>query len=292
MVPRVLGRVEEQWKQGARVWPQVQTRPIDISFTLGTRSLIYLTMPTWYGVSLLPSRAAKIAAFKDPATRAKLVAEATPNPDDPFQRAVRRDFGDTTVRQVKDARNKAYEGRTLTDVARERGQGVPEAMIDLALSEDLYTWFGRIHVGHRNDAAVGEMLAHPYVHIGAGDGGAHIGAFATYGDTGYLFSNFVRRHHALRIEDAVKKITSDPAAIWGLGQRGLLREGYAADVVVFDPETIDRGPEIAVNDLPSGGMRWTRPAVGIDSVVVGGAVAYTAAGGYTEARRGEIVSRR
>jgi N-acyl-D-aspartate/D-glutamate deacylase len=294
MVPRVLGRVEEQWKQGARVWPQVQTRPIDISFTLGTRSLLYLTMPTWYGVSLLPSvkRAAKIAAFKDPTTRAKLVAEATPNPDDPFQRAVRRDFGDTVVRQVTDAHNKPYEGRTLAEVARERGQSVPDAMIDLALSEDLHTWFGRIHIGHRDAAAVGQMLAHPYVHIGAGDGGAHIGAFATYGDTGYLFSSFVRKQRALRLEEAVKKITSDPCAIWGLGQRGLLREGYAADVVVFDPDTIDRGPELAVHDLPSGGMRWTRPAIGIDSVVVGGAIAYTASAGYTDARKGEIVSKR
>jgi N-acyl-D-aspartate/D-glutamate deacylase len=290
MVPRVLGRVEEQWKQGARVWPQVQTRPIDISFTLGTRSLIYLAMPSWYAVSLLPSRDAKIAAFKDPATRAKLVAEASPNPNLPS--ALRRDFGDTTVRQVADARNKSYEGRSLADVAAERGTSVPEAMIDLALSEDLHTWFGRIHVGHRKNDEVGQMLAHPYVHIGAGDGGAHIGAFATYGDTGYLFSNFVRKHKALRLEEAVKKLTSDPVAIWGLGQRGLLRAGYAADVVVFDADKIDRGPETAVNDLPSGGMRWTRPAVGVDTVAVGGAVAYTASGGYTDARKGEIVSRR
>jgi N-acyl-D-amino-acid deacylase len=291
MVPRVLGRVEEQWKQGARVWPQVQTRPIDISFTLGTRSLIYLSMPTWYGVSLLPNRAAKIAAFEDPATRAKLVREATPDPNDAFQRVVRRDFGDTTVRQVHDPRNKGLEGKTLSEVARERGSNVAETMIDLALSEDLYTWFARLNVGHRKDDEVGAMLAHPHVHIGAGDGGAHIGAFATYGDTSYLFSRFVRKTRALRLEDAVKKLTFDPCSIWGLGQRGLLKAGYAADVVVFDPETIDRGPETAVNDLPSGGMRWTRPALGVDAVVIGGALAYSAAGGYTDARRGEIVSR-
>jgi N-acyl-D-aspartate/D-glutamate deacylase len=290
MVPRVLGRVEEQWKQGARVWPQVQTRPIDISFTLGTRSLIYLAMPTWYGVSLLPSRAAKIAAFKDPATRAKLVAEATPNPALP--QLLRRDFGDTIVRQVQDARNKHLEGKTLNEVAKEHGTSVTDAMIDLALSEDLHTWFGRMHVGHRQDDAVGEMLANPYVHVGAGDGGAHIGAFATYGDTGYLFSRFVRKTRALRLEEAVKKITSDPCAIWGLGQRGLLRPGFAADVTVFDADTIDRGPEVAAHDLPSGGMRWVRPAVGVDTVVVGGAVAYSAEGGYTDVRRGEIVSRR
>ncbi len=291
MVPRVLARVEEQWKQGARVWPQVQTRPIDISFTLGTRSLLYLTMPSWYGVSQLPNRAAKIAAFKDPATRARLIAEASPNPDDPFQRAVPRSFAEAIVRQTHDPRNKGYEGRTLGEVARERGTSVPDAMIDVALSEDLHTWYARINVGHRNDAEVGEMLAHPYVHIGAGDGGAHIGAFATYGDTGYLFSRFVRKTKSLRLEEAVKKITFDPCSIWGLGQRGLLRPGYKADVVVFDADTIDRGPEVAVHDLPSGGMRWVRPAVGIDTVIVGGAVGYTAAGGYTDARRGEIVSR-
>jgi N-acyl-D-aspartate/D-glutamate deacylase len=291
MVPRVLGRVEEQWRQGARVWPQVQTRPIDISFTLATRSLIYLALPTWYGVSLLPGRAAKIAAYRDPATRAKLVAEATPNPDDPLQRTLRRDFGDAIVRQVREPRNRGYEGRTLAEVAKERGQSVPDAMIDLALDEDLHTWFARLHVGHRVDAEVGAMLAHPYVHVGAGDGGAHIGAFATYGDTGYLFSRFVRKTRALRLEEAVKKLSFDPCSIWGLGQRGLLRPGYAADVAVFDADTIDRGPEVAVNDLPSGGMRWTRAAVGVDAVIVGGAVAWSAAGGYTDARRGEIVSK-
>ncbi len=202
-----------------------------------------------------------------------------------------RDFSTTAVRRVADPRNKCYEGRTLGEIAKERGCSVPDAMLDLALSEDLQTWFARINVGHRQDAAVGEMLAHPYVHIGAGDGGAHIGAFATYGDTGYLFSRFVRKTHAFSLEAAVKKITADPCAIWGLGQRGMLRPGYAADVVVFDGDTIDRGPETPVNDLPGGGMRWTRPAVGIDAVVVGGAVAYTAGGGYTDARRGEIVSK-
>ncbi len=290
MVPRVLGRVEEQWARGARVWPQVQTRPIDISFNLAQRSLLYLTMPTWYGVSQLPSRVAKIAAFRDPATRAKLVAEASPDPSQPITRVLGRDFSDTTVRQVADPRNKACEGRTLGELARERGCSVADAMIDLALSEDLHTWFARISLGHRQEAAVGEMLAHPYVHVGAGDGGAHIGAFATYGDTGYLFSRFVRKTRSLTLEAALKKITFDPCSIWGLGQRGLLRPGYAADVVVFDPETIDRGPEEMVQDLPGGGSRWVRRAVGIDAVLVGGAIAYTAGGGYTDTRRGEIVS--
>ena len=103
------------------------------------------------------------------------------------------------------------------------------------------------------------------MHVGASDGGAHVGSFATYGDTGYLFSRFVRSR-ALTLEGAVKKVTSDPCSIWGLPDRGLLKEGFAADVVVFDPATIDRGPEIASDDFPGGGTRWIRRSVGVDAV--------------------------
>jgi N-acyl-D-aspartate/D-glutamate deacylase len=117
-----------------------------------------------------------------------------------------------------------------------------------------------------------------------------VASFATYGDTGYLFSRFVRETKALRLEDAVKKVTFDPCSIWGLSGRGLLRPGQAADVVVFDPAAIDRGPELEARDLPGAGIRWVRHAVGVEHVVVNGAVAYDAAGGYTDARSGSIVS--
>jgi N-acyl-D-aspartate/D-glutamate deacylase len=132
------------------------------------------------------------------------------------------------------------------------------------------------------------MLAHPLVHVGAGDGGAHVASFATYGDTGYLISRFVRETRALRIEDAVRKISFDPCSIWGLGGRGLLRPDYAADVVVFDPGTIDRGPEVEARDLPGDGIRWVRHARGVHSVLVNGAVAWSAAGGYSDSRSGAI----
>jgi N-acyl-D-aspartate/D-glutamate deacylase len=100
----------------------------------------------------------------------------------------------------------------------------------------------------------------------------------------------VRETKALRLEDAVKKLTFDPCSIWGLAGRGLLRPGYAADVTVFDPAAIDRGPELEARDLPGDGIRWVRHAVGVDSVVVNGALAYSSAGGYTDARSGTIIS--
>ena len=118
-------------------------------------------------------------------------------------------------------------------------------MIDLSLAEDLGSTSSRRASGTRTRRAIGPILANDLVHVGASDGGAHIQSFATYGDTGYLFSEFVRKGGHLSLEHAVKKITGDTAQIWGLPNRGLLRPGMAADVVIFDPETIGRGDEAA-----------------------------------------------
>ena len=109
-------------------------------------------------------------------------------------------------------------------------------------------------------------LRSPSAFLGS-DAGAHIQSFATYGDTGYLFSEFVRRGGHLTLEQAVKKITGDTAQIWNLPNRGLLRPGQAADVCVFDPDTIARGDEVPAHDMPGGGMRYVRDARGIDATI-------------------------
>ena len=130
------------------------------------------------------------------------------------------------------------------------------------------------------------------MHIGASDAGAHVGSFATFGDTGYLISQFVRGTGSLTLEQAVKKITSDTCAIWGLRDRGALREGYAADVVVFDPETIGRGPEVASDDFPGGGTRWIRRSIGVDTVIINGTVTWTQADGYVSGARAGMIATR
>ncbi len=180
-------------------------------------------------------------------------------------------------------------GKTLAEIAELRNTDPINTMIDLSLEENLQAHFLSADMGHNDDVKVGALLADPLVHIGASDGGAHILSFATYGDTGYLFSRFVRDTKALGLEAAVKKITLDTASIWGLGERGLLREGYAADITLFDPDTIDRGPEYYVQDVPGDGSRYVRDAVGVDTVIIGGAVAYSKADGYTDARPGQVL---
>jgi N-acyl-D-aspartate/D-glutamate deacylase len=276
--PRQLARVAEQFARGARVWPQMKTRPIDISFSLLRPSLFFARLPTWMRTLRLPLDE-RMAALKDPATADRLVTDAGPD-------GGLRLMGDLIARGG-DAIPPEFAGRTLGEIAAERGEVPARTLITLSVEHGLDVAFLAANRGHDRTDRIGPMLADPLVHIGASDGGAHIASFATYGDTGFLFSEYVRKAGVLTLEQAVKKITSDTAAIWGLKDRGSLTEGYAADIVVFDADTIGRGEERPVFDMPGDGMRYVRDSVGIDTVVVNGEVAW-AKGDYTGSASGEI----
>ncbi|WP_225206427.1 N-acyl-D-amino-acid deacylase family protein [Novosphingobium huizhouense] len=279
-VNRVMARVDEQFARGARVWPQVQTRPIDISFSFAVPSLIFIRLPGWYNIMRFGSPEEIIAAFAGGESRERLIAEATPMMDL---------WSFLKLRQVASQANQQYVGKTLAEIGKLRGVTALEAMIDLSVEEKLDAHFMAESMGHNQDDQVGPLLRHPRVHIGASDGGAHILSFSTYGDTGYLFGHFVREAGMLSLEEAVKKITSDTAAIWGIPDRGLLAKGLVADIVVFDPAAIDRGAEVYVQDVPGEGSRYIRDAHGVDTVIVAGGVAWSAAEGYSADARGAIV---
>lgn len=278
-VALTMARVEEQFARGARVWPQMQTRPIDISFSMLYPSLFLARLPRWVRILRQPV-AKRLEALRDPETRAKMIEDVGPDGGAML-------FGRLVIRGG-DKAPADYVGRKLVDVAAERGQTPVEAMIDISLENDLDVAFLSAGGGHNDSDRIGPMLKHPLMHIGASDGGAHLASFATYGDTGYLFSEFVRKSGAMTLEEAVKKITADTADIWGLKERGRLKPGYAADIVVFDPDTIARGEERPAYDMPGAGMRYVRDSVGVDTVLVNGAIAY-ARGAYTDARSGAVV---
>lgn len=278
--PRAIARVEEQFARGARVWPQMQTRPIDISFSLLRPSLFFARLPRWVRVLRQPLEA-RLVSLTDPQTVERMLADLGPDGGE-------RMMGGLIVRGG-DGAPAGYIGRTLSDVARERGQAPGRALIDISLENGLDVAFLSAAQGHEASNRIGPMLAHPLMHIGASDGGAHIASFATYGDTGYLFSEFVRKSRALTLEQAVRKITAETADIWGLKDRGRLERGKAADVVVFDDAAIGRGEERPVFDMPGDGMRYVRDATGVDAVLVNGELAY-ACGRYADARSGVFCS--
>lgn len=278
-VPRVMARVAEQVARGARVWPQVQTRPIDISFSLDMASLYFVGLPMWYMILRLPHEQ-RLSLLQDEGTRQKMIDAAEPGGDT-------RRFAGLRIRHSRDA---SLVGRTLGELAAERGSTPATVMVEVSLAEDLDVHFISANMGHEDPARIGPLLASDLVHVGASDAGAHIQSFATYGDTGYLFSEFVRSGRHLSLEHAVRKITGDTAQIWGLADRGLLRPGLAADVVLFDPDTIGRGDEVRSHDMPGNGMRYVRSASGVDAVIVNGEIAWTASEGYSDARPGVVVN--
>ncbi len=277
-VPRTMARVEEQFARGARVWPQMQTRPIDISFSLLRPSLFFARLPRWVRILRQPLEK-RLESLRDPETVKRMVEDLGPDGGEMM-------MGRLVVRGG-DAAPAALVGRTLSSIAAERGEVPALALINVSLENGLDVAFLAASMGHQDTDRIGPMLNHPLMHIGASDGGAHISSFATYGDTGYLFSEFVRRSGQMSLEQAVRKITSETADIWGLKDRGRLAEGQAADIVIFDPDGIGRGEERPVFDMPGDGMRYIRSAHGIDTVLVNGEIAWRD-GAYTDARAGVV----
>jgi N-acyl-D-aspartate/D-glutamate deacylase len=287
LVTRALERVRLQTAFGARVVPQMQVRAIDIAFELMNPGSIMAALPNWWKMSAAGPEEIK-RQLNDPEIRKLRVQEAldyTPTGH------LDINFHEATVKRVNLPEHQALIGRKLKDIAAERGTTSIDVMIDIALAEDLDASFGMEGMGHNQADKIGGFLADKHISIGAGDGGAHLARFATYGDTGYLFSRYVRRSNGIPLEEAVRKLTSDIAKHWGLKDRGLIRVGYAADLVLFDETTIDRGPEYAEYDLPGGeGFRYMRRAEGVKKVWVNGQLTYDADTGYTGARAGEIAA--
>jgi len=279
-VTRVMARVDYQFSKGARVWPQVQTRPIDISFSFAVPSLLFIRFPTWYKIMRFGSHDEILATFSDPDKRNSLIAEAA---------ALEALWPRLILRQANSSANQALVGKSLGEIAQIRDCRPIDAMIDISIEENLDAHFLAGNMGHNDDERVAALLNHPRVHVGASDGGAHILSFSTYGDTGYLLGHFVRDTALVGLEAAVKKITSDTAAIWGFAERGQLQPGYIADIAIFDQNTIDRGAEYFTKDVPGDGCRYVRDSIGVDTVIVGGAVAWSAAAGYTDAQRGQVL---
>ena len=288
LVEQVLAHLDTVLPTGARVFPQVQPRGLDVNFRLCEWNFALYRRSGWSHILRMTERAEQLACYRDVETRRRLVATAYPD-DDPAGRA---QLDSAYVSAVADESFSSLVGRTLAELASERGCNAAEVMLDISIADGLETRFTKPPTSNQDRARLTQMIQHPSVLIGASDAGAHVRGFSTYGDTAVVFGDFVRNGHVLSVEHAVKRLTSDLAVAWNLPNRGLLRPGYAADLAVFDPATIARGPERDVADMPTGCARYVRGSVGVDATVVNGAVAWTRADGYAPTFAGEVASRR
>ncbi len=179
-------------------------------------------------------------------------------------------FESLEVHRCSREENKVYIGRSLADAARERKLAPMDLMLEIALSENLEVEFAwRTESDAWREGTLKASL-HPHMIIGTSDGGAHLGRDDGSGYSSYFLANWVREWGKWPMEEAIRQLTQRPAALLGIWDRGLLLPGYAADLFIFDPDTIGPGSKNFVHDFPNGEGRWTTQPEGIHATIVNG----------------------
>ena len=161
------------------------------------------------------------------------------------------------------------EQRAVAELAAAAGKDPLDFMLDLAVDENLDTVFSALLL-NADEAAVGRMLRHPSSLVSLSDAGAHLTFFNDAGFGLHLLGHWVRARGVLTLADAVWRLCGQPAELFGIKERGALKAGYHADLLLFDPATVDRSPKRRVFDLPGGNPRLTTSAVGVHGVWVNG----------------------
>jgi N-acyl-D-amino-acid deacylase len=263
---RSMGLLDETAAAGGRMFAQVHSRGINVVLSFKTQ-LPFDHLPAWKPFRALPL-AEQRERLRDPETRRRLITGAH---DTPERRALGTEARPFPYEWIFLFDAVAGPHRTVAEIARERGVDPAEAMIDLALERDLERFF--IHpVANEDQDAVLEMMRHPRAVVTFSDSGAHVSQIIDSSLQTHLLSHWVRAKQAFTLEQAVRMLTLVPATSWGFADRGLVREGFAADLIVFDPDTI--GPEMpeVVNDLPAGAQRLVQRARGVAATIVNGEV--------------------
>ncbi len=254
-----VGLHEQGLADGADVWPQVTPRPLTMQFTLA--DAYNLNVGKVFGALMEGDRDARIAAYGNPEWRTRAAADLDQAPMAPRWE---------TFEVSESDQFPELQGRRVSDLARERGVSPLDVMCELALTEDLTTRF-RAYIANDDVEAVAKLLTHDHVALGLSDAGAHVDQLCDAPLPTDLLGRWVRERQVMPLEQAVRKLTGEPADMFGFVNRGYLREGHAADVCVFDPQTVDPGPTRRVHDFPADGERLTaEEPIGVRHVLVNG----------------------
>jgi N-acyl-D-aspartate/D-glutamate deacylase len=269
--PTPMGQYGLEWidatvAAGGRMFGLSHSRGISVVLSFQTR-LPFDVLPEWKEVRSLPLDEQK-HALRIPSVRDRLVKAA--NEGDygrPIGAEARRPHYDRI--QVLD--RPVPPNVTVAELARQRGIDPVELMIDLALETDFDQLFFQPLFAYDLDDVL-TVMKHPRAVMTFSDSGAHVSQIADCSIQTHLLAYWVRDRQAIMLEEAVRMLTSAPAAAWGFADRGLLREGFVADINVFDPDRVGPNLPTVVADLPGGVKRLKQTATGFLATVVGGEV--------------------
>ncbi|MEQ8919668.1 MAG: amidohydrolase family protein, partial [Roseovarius sp.] len=244
--------------RGADVWPQVACRPLVLEFTLKEPFLLDMN-PVFNKLS-----------GADPASR--MQAYATEDFRGEFHRMI--DGGALTDAFAKavvsySRLHPEYQERLLPELAAQKDKRIADFVLDLVIEEELDTRI-RMPVANADESEVATMLSDDHVVLGLSDAGAHASQLCDACYSTHLLGHWVRETGVLSLERAVQMLTSLPATVFGIADRGLLTVGRPADIVVFDPGTVGASALERVTDQPAGAERLISRARGIEAVIVNG----------------------
>jgi len=264
--------VDAATRQGARLVNLLRAIPNNPRITL-KRTTFFNNLDGWDIVMNLRLEE-RLAALRDPERRALLRENATkPQRRRPGVPGRLLPWKSIVVRTVKLDENRGLEGRSLQQIADEQGKHVADVMLDLAVEEGLETEFQLLTRSAEQEAALADMVRRGLALPSQSDAGAHLNTnFCTAGESTYVLAQWVREQELMTLEDAIRHMTFQPARILGLHDRGLVREGLAADLIVFDLARMAVKEDEVWRDGPNGVPRRVQGADGVDHVVVGGQV--------------------
>ena len=268
-VPRQLQAADRATEQGGQVVALTMPVLVPMNMSFGTFCALYL-IPGWGPVLTLPPEE-KQATLADPEVRATLAAQAQSEEAGVFRRLT--DWARYVIGDTYSDANEGLAGRQVADIAAERGDADPFAtLLDIVAADDFRTVLWPMPTDNDDESwkMRQEGWGDPRVLLGGSDAGAHLDRMcgATY--TTRLLADCLRGRQLASLERAVQMLTDEPARLFGLKDRGQVAEGFHADLVVFDPDTVGAGPARLVHDLPGGAARLTAEAEGVVRVYVGG----------------------
>jgi N-acyl-D-aspartate/D-glutamate deacylase len=266
----LMAIIDENSAAGARAYPLCLPKAEEPQFTMRNCQL-FKNIPSWAPIQIA-SDEQKLQAYRDPEVRKRLHAE-TVDWSVPISHVnlARNWYDHVSVWEPVLEKNQKLKGKTIGQIAREQGMGVIDAFLDLAVEEDLDTIFVR-REENENKEAMAQILNYPKAVIGLSDGGAHVQFQSFAGYSTHFLGYWVREQKIMSLEQAVRRLTFDSASVFGIYDRGLLRPGLAADMTIFDPETVSPLPQDVVRDFPAGGWRVRELAQGVKCTIVNGQV--------------------
>jgi N-acyl-D-amino-acid deacylase len=262
---KLLDLAQHSLASGAASYPLTNARLFNGRFTL-KNAQTFDDLPSWKQVMFAPvEQRGKL--FSDAERRRKLRFEAV---EDTRPTTFSRRWDQIFLIKAAQPKNHQLEGKSIEAIAQSLNKDVIDTFLDIAVEENLETLFQ--NSGSRDEEATAEILRSPITLVGQSDAGAHLIYHAGYGYATRFLGYWVREKAVMPLEEAIRKLTFMVALVFGLHDRGLIRPGMAADLVLFDPQTVRECEPEMVNDLPGGEKRLIQRAIGVKTTMVNGAI--------------------